>query len=44
MTAEAPKDPTTAFAEELAKQLPVKAIYEDAAKPATQQVGQIAPS
>jgi hypothetical protein len=42
MTAEAPKDPTTVFAEELAKQLPVKAIYEDAAKPATQQVGQIA--
>jgi hypothetical protein len=42
MSAEAPKDPTTAFAEELAKQLPVKAIYEDAAKPATQQAGQIA--
>jgi hypothetical protein len=42
MTSEAPKDPTTAFAEELAKQLPVKAMYEDAAQPAAQQVGQIA--
>lgn len=39
--AEVPKDPTSAFAEELAKQLPVKAIYEDAAKPAAQQIGQI---
>jgi hypothetical protein len=42
MADETPKDPTAAFAEELAKQLPVKAIYEDAAKPAATQVGQIA--
>jgi Abortive infection alpha len=42
MTAETPKDPTTAFAEELAKQLPAKAIYEDVAKPAATQLGQIA--
>ena len=42
MTADPPKDPTAAFAEELAKQLPVKAIYEDAAKPAAQQLGQLA--
>ena len=33
---------TAAFAEELAKQLPVKAIYEDAGKPAAQQLGQLA--
>lgn len=39
---EAPKDPTTAFAEELAKQLPVKAAYEDLAQPAAKQTGQIA--
>ena len=38
---EQPKDPTTAFAEELAKQLPVKAIYEDTAKPAAQQASQL---
>jgi hypothetical protein len=42
MSETAPKDPTTAFAEELAKQLPVKAIYRDAVKPAARQVGQIA--
>jgi hypothetical protein len=42
MTSEVPKDPTTAFAEELAKQLPVKAIYDDTAKPAAKQLGQIA--
>jgi hypothetical protein len=42
MTADPPKDPTAAFAEELAKQLPVKAIYEDAGKPAAQQLGQLA--
>jgi hypothetical protein len=42
MTAEIPKDPTTAFAEELAKQLPVKAIYKDTAKPAARQLGQLA--
>ncbi|MBI5260249.1 MAG: DUF4393 domain-containing protein [Bradyrhizobium sp.] len=36
------KDPGTAFAEELAKQLPVKAIYKDAGKPAAKQVGQLA--
>jgi hypothetical protein len=40
--AETPKDPTTAFAEELAKQLPVKAIYRDAAKPSAKQIGQLA--
>lgn len=38
---EAPKDPASAFAEELAKQLPVKSIYEDAAQPATRQAGQV---
>ena len=37
-----PKDPTTAFAEELAKQLPVKAVYRDAVKPAAKQAGQLA--
>src|SRR5258706_886087 len=37
-----PKDPATAFAEELAKQLPVKAAYRDAVKPAAKQLGQIA--
>jgi Abortive infection alpha len=37
-----PKDPTTAFAEELAKQLPVKAAYRDAVKPAAKQAGQLA--
>jgi hypothetical protein len=39
---DAPKDPTTVFAEELAKQLPVKAVYRDAVKPAAKQLGQIA--
>jgi hypothetical protein len=39
---DAPKDPTTAFAEELAKQLPIKAAYRDAVKPAAKQLGQIA--
>ena len=34
-------DPATEFAKELAKQLPVKAIYEDAASPAVKQTGQI---
>jgi hypothetical protein len=42
MSTEVPKDPTTALAEELAKQLPVKAIYKDAAKPAAKQIGQLA--
>jgi hypothetical protein len=37
-----PKDPATAFAEELAKQLPVKAVYRDAVKPAAKQTGQLA--
>jgi hypothetical protein len=36
------KDPTTAFAEELAKQLPVKAAYRDAVKPSAKQIGQLA--
>jgi hypothetical protein len=35
------KDPTTAFAEELAKQIPVKAVYKDAVKPAAKQLGEI---
>jgi hypothetical protein len=39
---DAPKDPTTAFAEQLAKQLPVKAAYRDAVKPAAKQAGQLA--
>jgi hypothetical protein len=39
---ETPEDPTAAFAEELAKQLPVKAIYRDALKPAAKQTGQLA--
>ena len=39
---DAPKDPVTAFAEELAKQLPVKAAYRDAVKPAAKQAGQLA--
>ncbi len=34
-------DPTTAFAEELAKQLPVKAIYRDAVQPSASQIGQL---
>ena len=29
-----PQDPITAFAEELAKQLPAKAVYRDVVKPA----------
>ncbi len=37
-----PKDPTTAFAEELAKQLPMKAAYRDVVKPAAKQTGQLA--
>jgi hypothetical protein len=36
------KDPTTVFAEELAKQLPVRALYRDAVKPSAKQVGQLA--
>ena len=40
--ADEPKDPTTVFAEELAKQLPVKAAYRDAVKPSAKQVGQLA--
>lgn len=38
---EAPKDPTLAFAEELAKQLPVKAAYRDVVKPGAKQAGQL---
>jgi hypothetical protein len=34
-------DPATEFAKELAKQLPVKAIYEDAVSPAVKQTGQL---
>src|SRR5437016_2052486 len=33
-------DPTTEFAKELARQLPVKAFYNDAAAPAAKQAGQ----
>ncbi|WP_051677374.1 DUF4393 domain-containing protein [Bradyrhizobium sp. URHD0069] len=35
------KDPTAAFAEELAKQLPVKAAYRDVVKPGAKQAGQM---
>jgi hypothetical protein len=35
------KDPTAAFAEELAKQLPVKAAYRDVVKPGAKQAGQL---
>jgi len=34
-------DPASEFAKELAKQLPVKAIYEEGASPAVKQTGQI---
>lgn len=34
-------DPTAEFAKELARQLPVKAIYDDAAAPAAKQTGQL---
>jgi hypothetical protein len=34
------KRPNGGFAKELARQLPVKAIYDDAAAPATKQTGQ----
>ncbi len=36
------KDPTSEFAKELAKQIPVKALYQDAVAPAASQVGQLA--
>lgn len=39
--AEPVKDPTAAFAEELAKQLPVKAAYRDIVKPGAKQAGQL---
>jgi hypothetical protein len=35
-------DPTAEFAKELARQLPVKAIYDDAVSPAAKQTGQLA--
>jgi hypothetical protein len=34
-------DPTSEFAKELARQLPVKAMYDDVASPAAKQTGQI---
>ncbi len=34
-------DPATEFAKELARQLPVKSIYDDAAAPAAKQTGQL---
>jgi hypothetical protein len=34
-------DPTTEFAKELARQLPVKAAYKDIAAPAAKQTGQL---
>src|SRR5262245_13574847 len=41
MPAQDQNDPTTEFAKELARQLPVKAIYDDAAAPAAKQTGQL---
>lgn len=35
----AEQDPATAFAQELAKQLPVKQVYDDAAAPGARQIG-----
>jgi hypothetical protein len=35
------KDPTSEFAVELAKQLPVKAVYRDVVKPGAKQAGQL---
>src|SRR5581483_10409542 len=35
-------EPVTEFAKELAKQLPVKSIYDDALAPAAKQAGQLA--
>ncbi|SHM37655.1 Abi-alpha family protein [Bradyrhizobium lablabi] len=41
MSDEAPKDLTTEFAVELAKQFPIKNVYDDALKPSAAQAGQI---
>jgi hypothetical protein len=41
MAAEPGDDPTTEFAKELARQLPVKAAYKDIAAPAAKQAGQL---
>jgi hypothetical protein len=37
----ASEEPITEFAKELAKQIPVKAVYQDVAAPAAQQTGQV---
>ena len=41
MSEQVPTDPTTEFAKELARQLPVKSIYDHAAAPAAKQTGQL---
>jgi hypothetical protein len=41
MTEQTPADATTEFAKELARQLPLKAVYDDLASPATKQTGQL---